>query len=541
MYILGINGGFRMGYQDVSAVLLKDGQIVTAVEEERITRIKFSPGKLPERAIESVLKMAGITIQDIDVVACHGATWGDQFPKDVEGYFKFRFGYCPSLKFYHHHDAHAASAYYASGFDEAMIMTVDGSGDGCSTQLGYGKDGKLEMTERMLRPNSLGMFYSMITQYCGFTKESDEYKLMGLASYGDPTKVDLDWLLDTSVDYTLNTDYMVEIAPGAPQPTRQQPLLSQGFIDKLGKARLRGEPFADHYKHVAAAAQAKLEEALINLVTRLHKETGMRKLCLAGGVALNCVANQKLAALDFVDEIYVQPASNDAGISLGCAYLAAVDTGITLQPMQSVYTGPEFTNKEIEAALKLCGASYERVDDPAQAAAGLIALDQVIGWFQGRAEFGPRALGARSILGNAQNPDMQDLINQKIKFREEFRPFCPSVLSEDAGRYFEGATAAAKHMTITCNVHENEQETIPAVTHVDGTARIQSVSKQDNPLFYSLLAHLKERTGQGICINTSFNRNGEPMVLTPNDALATFAASGLDALVIGNYIVEKAR
>jgi carbamoyltransferase len=542
MIILGVNGGVRLGYQDVSASLIIDGRIVAAVEEERINRIKFSPGQLPFLSIKAVLNKANISIYDVDYVATHGSTWGKEYLEVLKGYFKYTFGHCPAIEAVHHHNAHAASSYYPSGFDEAMVVTIDNSGDGVSTQLAIGRKGKLEEVSRFSRPNSLGIFYSLITQYCGFVRDSDEYKLMGLAAYGQPD-IDLSWLLSWQHgSYSLNDQYLKKVAPSAPQPTRQQTIFNESLIDKLGRPPLMpGQQISSFYKNLASSAQLKFEEILIRLVTEFHQKTGLRKLCLAGGAALNCVANQKLMNLDFIDEIYVQPASGDSGISLGAACYLSNELGFRPSPNAHTYLGEAFDNQAIEDILKLTNNPYDRIGNPAAHAARLVAENKTVGWFQGSAEFGPRALGNRSILANPANPRMAKHVNKIIKYRESFRPFCPSVLEEDAMRYFEGKQARSPHMTITYDVNQQGAQALPAVTHEDNTARIQTVCKENNAVFYQYLRELKKLTGHGVTLNTSFNVNGEPMVYKPVDAIRTFYGSGLDSMVIGNFLLNKQR
>lgn len=540
MIVLGINGGVRLGYQDTSAALIVDGKVVAAVEEERLSRVKFAPGQISQRAVEEVLKIGGINILDVDYVASHGLTWGEEYSQVLQSYFKHTFGYCPRIERVHHHDAHAASSYYASGFEEAMVLSIDNSGDGISTQLAIGAKGSLEVQERIARPNSLGMFYSMMTQYCGFGRDSDEYKLMGLAAYGKP-EYDLSDILKVDGDaYYFDSKYLKAVKPGASQPSRQQPMFSDELISRMGQeARSPYQPITGFYEDVAASAQHALDEALVHLVTRFHEKTGLRKLCLAGGVALNCVANQKLMNLPFIDDIFIQPASGDAGISLGAAYYVSAQIGDNPKPANHTYLGRGFTNSEIEDSLQLTGAKYMTIDNPSQTAANFILRGQVLGWFQGRSEYGPRALGNRSILANATMKGMNDKVNHKIKFREGFRPFCPSVIAHDGLNYFEGRMDSSPYMTITYGVNAKGRECLPATTHVDHTARIQTVTEKTNPLYFELLNCLKRDSGHGACINTSFNVKDEPMVYSPIDALRTFAGSGLDALIIGNYLLTK--
>jgi len=538
--VLGINGGVRLGYQDTSAALVIDGKLVAAVEEERLSRVKFAPGQIPQKAILEVLRIANIGIQEVDYVATHGLTWGEEYSEVIASYLKHTFRHCPKIERVHHHNAHAASAFYASGFKEAMVLTSDNSGDGVSTQLAIGNGSGIEVKERFSRPNSLGMFYSMITQFCGFGRDSDEYKLMGLAAYGKPT-MDLTDIIRTDGDfYSVNESYLKEVAPGASQPSRQQPMFSSKLGEHLGLAS-RGpyEGISIDHENLAASAQLKLEEMLVHVVTRFHQKTGLRKLCLAGGTMLNCAANQKLMNLDFIDDIYVQPAAGDAGISLGAAYWVAHQVGDVPCENKHSYWGASFQSEEIQKVLDVTGASFEKITDPALTAAQKVAKNEVVAWFQGRAEYGPRALGNRSILANPSTQGMNDTVNQKIKFRESFRPFCPSVMAEDSPMYFEGKQKESPYMTLTYNVNKRGQSELPAVTHVNGTARIQTVSEEQNPWFYKYLNHMKSLTGTSVTMNTSFNVKGEPMVYHPLDALRTFAGSGIDHLVMGNFLLSK--
>ena len=541
MIILGINGGFRQGYQDVSAVIVKDGELLAAVEEERLSRVKFSAGRLPYLSVLEVLKITGLTIEDFDLVAFHGSTWEAEIEDRITAYFKNHFGFAPPIKRFHHHDCHAASTFYASGFDKALVVTLDNSGDGISLQISLGENGKLQVLKRFERPNSLGGFYSLITQYCGFVKDSDEYKLMGLSSYGDKDKYDFSWLIDyQNGQLQINQDYLIKIAPKAPSPHRDEMNFNDLFIKKMGRGRrIPKADFDQFYKDVAASAQKHLESLMKKMVQEYLQTTQTNKLCLAGGTALNCVMNQQLMNMAAVENIFIQPAAGDAGISLGAAWLASVENNFSPQKTLHTYWGNAYNDEQIEAVLKIAQIKYQKINNPAEKAAHLIAENKVIGWFQGRMEFGPRALGNRSILANPCHPDMQEIVNKKIKFRESFRPFCPSVAEEDAAQYFEGKSPVSPYMTITYKVKETQQKNIPSVTHVDGTARIQTVNKNQNPLFYDLLQNLKKHTGHAVVMNTSFNLSHEPIVATPRDALASFYASGMDALIIGNFLVEK--
>lgn len=539
-YVLGINGGVRPGYQDVSAVLLCNGKLLAAIEEERLNRIKHSAGQLPILAVKEVLRIAGITIQQVNVVAFHGSTWQAAIEDVLQAHFKNYFGYCPPLQRYHHHACHAASAYYASGFSKALVITVDGSGDGISTSISIADKSGLTVIKEFERPQSLGIFYSAITQLCGFTRDADEYKLMGLAAYGNPVAYNLDWLLHTTADgYYFNTDYLVPIVPGQPSPSRYEMLFNQKLIDKLGVNKRTESEIAVPHKNLAASAQQQLEKVLCHLISTYVKQTGIGHVCMAGGVALNCLANQKIEALPDVHQLYIQPASTDAGISLGAAYLACCQNNVLPETMEHVFYGNRFTDEQIEKAIKNCHVNGSREENPVTQAAKELAQNKVIGWFQGAMEFGPRALGNRSILANAAAPGIQSMVNQKIKFREGFRPFGASVLEEDFPLYFEAKCAQAPFMTKVFNVKPAYRELLKGVTHADGTCRVQTVNQQQNPLYYQLLTEVKKLTGTGVLLNTSFNLSHEPIVATPNQALASFFSSGLDALYMGSFHIHK--
>lgn len=541
MIILGISGGFRQGYQDVSSTLVIKGKVIAAVEEERLNRIKFSAGRLPYLSVFEVLKIANISFSDIDLISFHGSTWGDEIQPRLEDYFIQHFGSCPKLVRYHHHDCHAASAYYASGFKKATIITLDNSGDGISLQIMNGSDGELELIERFSRPDSLGLFYQIITQYCGFVKDSDEYKVMGLSSYGNRNTFDFSWLIDF-IDGKLvfNKEFIVVPAPGAASLHKDEMAFTPAFINKMGMPRrIPKSEMTNFYKDVAASAQQHFENVLLKVTKFYIDKTGNKNLCLAGGAALNCVANQQLMNTDFVDEIFIQPAAGDAGISLGAAWLASKANDISPIETNNTYLGSSYTDEEIETILEISNLKYSFSQNVSKEAAEAINQNKVIGWFQGRMEFGPRALGNRSILANPTSPEMQSIVNEKIKFRESFRPFCPSVLDEDVHLYFEGKQALSPYMTITYKVKNEAISQISSVTHIDNTARIQTVNQNQNPLFYNLLSELKKMNGHGVVMNTSFNLSHEPIVCTPRDAIATFFASGMDVLFLGNFKIEK--
>lgn len=538
MNILGVSGGVLQGNQDASAVLLVDGRLAFAQEEERFTRLKHAVGALPENAIAAALEHARLDIRDIDVLAFH--TEYEAFGDKLHRYMTHLFGHCPTLKFVNHHKAHAASAYYASGFAEAMVLTTDLSGDGVSTTLSYGRGGGLTEMRRFNKPQSLGVFYALVTQVLGFRRDSDEYKVMGMASYGRPTH-DLSWLLKIEPgSYELDERYISRVKKGAPNPSKQEPMYADALAERAGFVRRRGEPFEQLHFDFASSAQHRLGDAAVSLVRWLHLQTGSRRLCVAGGVGLNCVMNQALLAMDEVDELFVQPAASDAGTALGAAYMAAVDAGETIEPFGSAYLGNAFDNDQILDSIDTLGVRYRHSDDPATEAAAAIAEGKIVGWFQGRHEYGPRALGARSILADPGREDMKDRINVRVKFREEFRPFAPSVLQEHKGDYFDLA-GDLPYMTVTCGVKPSARHRIPSVVHVDQTARVQTVSEADAPMYHDLISKVSARTGCPVVLNTSYNVKGQPIVNTPTQAIATLYGSGMDVAIIGPYVLEKPR
>jgi carbamoyltransferase len=518
---------------------MKDSQVIASVEEERLLRVKHAPGRLPEKAIRFVLSFDRISMEDVDYLVFPGETYKNF--KDILGqYMVSKFGSCPEIELVNHHDAHCASAYYASGFDEAMVISSDLSGDSVCTEFCNGSGQDLKVMRRFPKPNSLGIFYSIMTQYVGFQRDNDEYKVMGLSSYGRRGTYDFSWFLKYgNGTYELDTDYIRIPQPGQPNPSKQEPFYNQKLVNRMGAPRLPEGEVTAYHEDIAACAQEHLEKVFVDMVTHLHKETGLSKLCLAGGVALNCVVNQRLMNLDFINDFYIQPAASDAGLSLGAAYLIARRKGKTLSALPDVFLGPEYTDHELQQSLDMAGVKYSEEKNVAALAAQKVSEDKIVGWFHGRMEFGPRALGNRTILANPQNPDMKDIVNQKIKFREQFRPFAPSVLEEDSPDYFVGKSKKAPYMTITFDVAEGVKDVIPSVVHVDDTSRIQTVNKDQNALYHDYLNELKKTTGHGVTLNTSFNVKGDPIVNTPYQALATFYGSGMDVLIMGNFVLEK--
>jgi carbamoyltransferase len=524
------------GNQDASAVLLVDGRLVFAQEEERFTRLKHAVGALPENAISAALGYANLTMKDIDLVAFH--TEYASFGEKLERYLVHLFGHCPALRFVNHHKAHAASAYYASGFEDAMVFTTDLSGDGISTTLSHGVGADIEEIRRYSKPQSLGIFYALVTQVLGFRRDSDEYKVMGMASYGSPTH-DLSWLLRVEDGhYELDESYLPRVRKGATNPSKQEPMYSPAMLEKTGFVRRKGEAFTERHFDFASSAQHRLNDAAVSLVRWLHQRTGSRRLCVAGGVGLNCVMNQALLAMPEIDELFVQPAASDAGTALGAAYVAAVQEGEKLQSFEHAYLGNEFTDDKIRDAIATLGVRCRETDDPAEEAARAISDGNIVGWFQGRHEYGPRALGARSILADPRREDMKDRINIRVKFREEFRPFAPSVLAERGGEYFDLA-GELPYMTVTCNVGDGAKDSIPSVVHVDNTARVQTVNSRCSPLYHELISNVSSKTGVPVVLNTSYNVKGQPVVNTPTQAIGTLYGSGMDTAILGSFVLEK--
>jgi carbamoyltransferase len=567
MYTLGINAA----YHDSAACLVCDGDVVAAAEEERFTRIKhgkrpvpFSAWELPYHAIDYCLDTAGIELADVDHVgysfdpylllerrattitlplepSAHArgglAPWEPLFVSYivnaerqlVDGAphrLRTRFRTAKERRhwqwhFVEHHLAHEASAFLASPFADTAVMTLDGRGEKTATSYGHLRDGEYRRIKQVPLPHSLGLLYEEVTDYLGFLRSSDEYKVMALASYGEPKYVD--WFRDV-VELTGEGGYVVH-------PAR--------LVERFGPARLRGEPVGQRHFDIAHSLQSILESTVADLARWLRAETGSRNLCMAGGVALNCVLNGRLKEQKIFDHIFVQPAAGDAGTALGAALWIDWCEGAHERhfSMEHAYWGPEFSDDAIEAELKRSKQKYRRTADVADEAAALLADGRILGWFQGRMEFGPRALGARSILASPIPADMQQRLNE-IKDREDFRPVAPAVLEEAAAEWFVGAERAP-FMLFVFDVEPTKAHLIPAVRHVDGTARVQTVGANEQPRYYELIKAFGQRTGVPVVVNTSFNSRGEPVVCTPRDALESFWSTPLDALVIGSFIIEK--
>lgn len=576
MYILGINA-FHGG---ASAALIKDGQLIAAAEEERFTRLKYWAG-FPVQAIQYVLREADITPQDLDHIGISSDPRANLMQKALfafrnrptlgfvrdrlshnlkTGSLKSQFSDYLALdpdslraEFHHveHHRAHMASAFFVSPFDNAAILSVDGAGDFVTTMWGTGQDNQLQVMDEIPFPHSLGIFYSAVTQLLGFPKYGDEGKTMGLAPYGEPTYIDaMRQMVRIQRDGTfeLDLDYFIHHAEGANMTWNDgSPTLGTLYSDKM--VQLLGEPrqprteITQRHQDIAASMQAMLEEAEFALVRKLYEATGQKTLCMAGGVALNSAFNGKILPQTGFEDIYIHPAAGDAGTSLGAAYY--IYHQVLGKPrtyvMTDAYTGPAFSNDAIKAVLDRHDLTYETLDEDAlvKRAAGIVAEGNVLGWFQGRMEWGPRALGNRSIIANPRRDDMKDILNARIKHREKFRPFAPSVIQEAVGDYFD-QTYPDPFMLKVYGVLPDRQDEIPAVTHVDGTGRLQTVDQEHAPLYWSLIHTFGEITGTPVVLNTSFNEN-EPIVCTPEEAVDCFLRTKMDALAAGNYLVQKSR
>ncbi len=582
MYTLGINAV----YHDTAACLVHDGEVVAAVEDERFTHVKhgkrpvpFSTWELPFHAIDYCLAEAGIRLRDVDRIAYsfdpgllanwtdratielplqpsrHGAAVGHDSPWDplflsyvvnaprqlVSGaplHLAGRLGGVdfewaePRWRFVEHHLAHEASAFLAAPFDEAAVLSMDGRGERATTSFGHFVDGEYRRLRQVDLPHSLGLVYEELTRYLGFLHSSDEYKVMALASYGEPRHVGA---------------FREIIRRGAEGAYEVTPCM---LAERFGPPRQRGGPLEARHYDIARSLQTVLEETVVDMARWLHDQTRCPDLAMAGGVALNCVMNARVRDLGPFERVWVQPAAGDAGTALGAALWIDRTEGpkppAGLQGrrfvMDHAYLGPAFGDDEIEGFLKWSKLPYRRLDDIPGETAELLARDRIVGWFQGRMEFGPRALGARSILASPIHAAMQARLNE-IKDREDFRPVAPAVLRERVAEWFRCARPSghtAPFMLFVFDVIEEQAGRIPAVCHVDGTARVQTVERDAHPLYHDLLAAFEKRTGVPILVNTSFNTRGEPIVCTPRDAVECFWTSPLDALVIGSFLLEKA-
>ena len=574
MYILGINAY----HADASACILKDGKMIAASEEERFTRVKHWFG-FPVLAIQFCLKEAGISIDQVDHVTI-GRDPKAKFAKKV----RYQMSSLSSIgsggvrlknnlkvaglkqqlvesmgvnaknlkaKFHNieHHRSHLASAFFASPFDEAAILSVDGSGDFTTTMLAEGKGNKINVIDSVDFPVSIGQFYTAFTQYLGFPYYGDEYKVMGLSPYGSPEHLDKfkdiiypipGGLFDWNHDFFLGPKDGAVISYENNMPVVPT-LYSQAVVERFGTPRKKGEPLTQYHKDLAASVQRKTEELIFHLLKTLHDKTGLQKVCIAGGVAQNSVANGKVTSETPFDELYVPSAGHDAGISMGSALylhnhiLDHPRTG----PIYNPYTGSRFNTEEVCKLLEAKNVKYRKLEESEllELVTDKLKNHAVVGWFQGRAEFGPRALGNRSILVDPRNKDAKNLLNLKIKKRESFRPFAPSILEDHVDEYFE-KTEPSPFMERVLRIKPEKHELIPAVTHVDGTGRLQTVRAKINPRYYKLIEKFYQKTGVPILLNTSFNEN-EPIVDSPKHALDCFLRTNMDVLVMEDIVVER--
>lgn len=593
MKILGISAL----YHDSAAALIDNGQIIAAAQEERFSR-KKQDSDFPQAAIDYCLDEGGVDLAEIDYIAFYDKPFL-KFERLLETYVAFAprgfesfrmaipvwlkeklfqksllrnklresvpdFDWDARLLFAEHHQSHAASAFYPSPFQNAAILTMDGVGEWTTTSLGIGRGNSVEMTREIHFPHSLGLLYSAFTYYAGFRVNSGEYKVMGLAPYGEPKYSQL--IMDNIIDVKEDGSFRMDMS----------------YFDYCTGLRMTNDKFSDLFgapprdpeslltqreMDLAASIQDVTEEIVLRLGRSIAKETGEKNLCLAGGVALNCVANGKLLRDNAFENIWIQPAAGDAGGALGAALIGyhhfqgqPRSLNGAMDAMKGSYLGPEYEQADIEARLTAAGAKFSTLSDTdtIEKAAAALESGKAVGWFQGRMEFGPRALGGRSILGNPRDPEMQKTLNLRVKYRESFRPFAPSVLSEDVSDWFE-IDRESPYMMIVANVKSEHRRamteaenalfgidklnvprsTIPAITHVDYSARIQTVHKETNPRYHALISAFKEKTGCPVVVNTSFNVRGEPIVCTPEDAFRCFMGSGIEVLVVGNCYLAK--
>ena len=567
MNILGIVA-HTLGYGDASAALAVDGEITGSIEEERFSRKRYDD-TFPYKSIEFLLSQAGIRGKDIDIVALHLHPYRGfanriywllrnahrTFINSI-GYLKYYNRYNTirddvanalessnfTVEYYPHHECHVAAAFYSSPFEQSAFLSIDGSGEGLtglygSASIKYG----IDIAGRFSYPHSLGMFYSAVCEHIGYPPPAGPGKVMGLSAYGDPERFLPLMRKMCRIEkgaITLDLSYFL-FHKNMATPLSNKPWLTKKFIKETGiTRRSSSQDLGTNHMDLAAALQARTNEIGLELSGMIAKLTGCKTLCMAGGVSLNSVMNGVITSSGIFDEVFIQPSPGDAGNAVGSVYLASLAHGRGILRYPSLpYTGPEFDDSEVEQSLQRLGISYNRSENICRDAAKAIKEGAIIGWFQGRMEFGPRALGNRSILADAQNKDMKDIINARVKHREFFRPFAPSVTREAYGRYFAGDDDNP-FMQKVAFVHEKWRTVFPAITHVDMTARVQSVSRDKNPRFHRLLECLEEIHGHPVVLNTSFN-DREPIVCTPDDAVNCFLKTDIDKLFISNFIVSK--
>jgi carbamoyltransferase len=581
MNILGINAY----HGNASAAIVCEGRLIAAVEEERFNRVKYAAG-FPAQAIRYCLKEAGLTLGEIDHVAVprdpyarlatklYYAARMPSFARErVKVLAKFT-GIPEALaqvfesdpkklkaKFHRveHHQAHLASSFFVSPFERAALLSADGLGDFASTMWGTGSGSRMKIDGAIAFPHSLGLFYSGVTQYLGFPKFGDEYKVMGLAAYGEPEQMEAFREIvrfdarSNGNGFRLGLDYFTHHRSGPEMSWAEAdktPTLGKMFSEempkRLGPARAGEEPLEQRHRNLAASLQARLEEVYLGMLKKLGKRTGLKAVCLAGGVAFNCVANGKIFEATPFEKVYVHPAAGDAGLAVGAAYyvwhqkLGKPRSFV----MDHAYWGPGYSREEIRNAIDSNGMMQRgfRVVEMAEQelvrnTAAIIADGKILGWFQGRCEWGPRALGNRSIVADPRRPEMKEILNRRIKHRESFRPFAPSILAEATGDYFE-KSHASPFMTLAYPVRAEKRGAIPAPTHVDGTGRLQTVTREANPRYHALISAFRDLTGVPVVLNTSFNDN-EPIVCRPEEAIDCFLRTQMDALVLGDFLITK--
>jgi carbamoyltransferase len=582
MNILGINAY----HGNASAALVCDGNLIAAVEEERFNRVKYAAG-FPSAAIRYCLQEAGITLSDIDHVAvprnpyARLATklwYAVRMPSFARERLRVLSKFTGILEAlaqafdadptkikatFHrveHHQAHLASSFFVSPFEEAALLSADGLGDFASSMWGMGRGNRMEIADAIAFPHSLGLYYSAVTQYLGFLKFGDEYKVMGLAAYGQPENMeafrDIVRFSPNGGDlgFRLGLEYFTHHRTGPEMSWAEAdktPVLGTLFSQTMGErlggpARLPEQPLEQRHRNLAAALQARLEEVYLGMLRKLAEKTRAKAICLAGGVAFNCVANGKIFDQTPFEKVYVHPAAGDGGLSVGAAFY--VWNQLLGNPrsfaMEHAYWGPAYSPEQIRpsiqsSAVSSGGYNVSELDEPElmRRTAAIIASGKILGWYQGRAEWGPRALGNRSIVADPRRPEMKEILNQRIKHREIFRPFAPSILAERTGEWFE-KSHPSPFMTLAYSVRPEKRDKIPAPTHVDGTGRLQTVTAEANPRYHALISEFEKQTGVPVVLNTSFNDN-EPIVCRPEEALDCFLRTRTDALVLGNYLITR--
>jgi carbamoyltransferase len=564
--------GVAYGGHDTSAALLIDGKLVAACEQERFDLVKHSRA-FPTEAIDECMNISDVSWKDIDEIsvgfdhidmirkvylqpALEDTDRLDFLIKDIEriktlhrmeAIIREETGFDGPVNLFRHHKSHLASAYYPSGFEDALLLSYDGMGEIETGMIGRGIGGKIEiLDDNVWYPHSLGLFYSAITYFLGWKHHSDEGIIMGLAPFGDyDARIPDDGrtyleVFEEIIEVTGSYSYEINLDWIAYHQMRDT-WVSEQFKTTFGEKRESDDPILSHHKNIAAALQKRLEDVVLGQLSIARDEFGLSKLCFSGGVGLNCSLNGKIAASGLFDEIFVQPASGDAGVSIGSALLAEADRpGSTLKPEKNhnYYLGSRPSQDDLKSAVENSGHSYEIPDDLSATTAEYLSEGLIVGWFQDQAEFGPRALGNRSILCRPYPEEQRDHINSRVKFREEFRPFAPAVLAEHAADYFQ-INQESPHMLIACQVQPSKRDVIPAVVHIDGTCRVQTVKKADNPRFYELLTAFNEKTNCPVLLNTSFNVKGQPIINNPKQAIDCFMSTEIDVLVVGDYLLRK--